>query len=90
MTIFLICYTINCQTICDAYRKFINVEVKWPGSVRNARVFANCDVQNSYSSGKFNLFYKEILPGYYCIPQLFLADAAYPLLPYVMKEYEQC
>ena len=79
------CYTITCQAICDAYGKFINVEVKWPGSVHDARVFANCDIQN-YSSEKFNLFYKEILSGSDCIPQLFLADPAYPLLPYVMKE----
>ena len=84
------CYTINCQATCDAYGKFINVEVKWPGSVHDARVFANCDIQNNYSSGKFNLFYKEFLPGYDCIPQLFLVDPTYPLLPYVMKEYEHC
>ena len=84
------CHTINCQAICDAYGKFINVEVKWSDSVHDARVFANCDIQNNYSSGKFNLFYKEILPGYDCIPQLLLADLAHPLLPYVMKEYEHC
>ena len=35
-----------------------------------------------------SICFKEILPGYDCIPQLFLADPAYPLLPYVMKEYE--
>ena len=60
------CYTITCQAICDAYGKFINVEVKWPGSVHDARVFANCDIQNNYSSGKLSLFYKEILLGYNC------------------------
>ena len=84
------CYTMNCQAICDAYRKFINVEVKWPGSVHDARFFANCDMQNNYSSGKFNLFYKEILPAYEFISELFLAYPAYPLLPYVMKEYGNC
>ena len=84
------CYTINCQAVCDAYGKFMNVEGKWPGSVHDTRVFTNGDIQNNYSSGKFNLFYKEILSGYDCIPQLFLADPAYALLPYVMKEYEHC
>ena len=85
-----VCYKINCQAICDAFGKFINVEVKGPGSVHDARVFANCDIQNNYSSGKLNLFYKEFLAGYDCIPQLFLVDLAYPLLPYVMKEIEHC
>ena len=80
----------NCQAICDAYGKFINVEVKWPGSVHDARFFTNCDMQNNYSSGKFNLFCKEILPAYYFISQLFLAYPTYPLLPYVMKEYGNC
>ena len=84
------CYTINFQAICDAYGKFINVEAEWPGSVHDVRVFAICGIQNNYSSGKFNLFYKKLLPGYDCIPQLFLADPAYPLLPHVMKEYEHC
>ena len=90
-TIFLIrCAIQSTVKLCVAYGKFINVEVKWPGNVHDARVFANCDIQNNYSSGKFNLFYKEILPGYDCIPQLLLADLAHPLLPYVMKEYEHC
>ena len=76
------CYTITCQAICDAYGKFINAEVKWPGSVHDARVFANCDIQNNYSSGKFSLFYKEILLGYnWGNTIIFLADPSYPLLP---------
>ena len=91
-TIFFLirCAIQSTAKLCVAHGKFINVEVKWPGNVHDARVFANCDMQNNYSSGKFNLFYKEILPGYDCIPQLLLADLAYPLLPYVMKEYEHC
>lgn len=34
-------YTINCQEICNLNGKFINVEIKWPGSMHDARVFAN-------------------------------------------------
>ena len=64
------------SSICDAYGKFINVEVKWQGSVHDARVFVNCNIQNNYSSGKFDLFDKEILHRYDCILQLFLADPA--------------
>ena len=40
-------YTINCQGFCNHNGKFINVEIKWPGSVHDARVFANSEVQKS-------------------------------------------
>ena len=83
-------YSINCQAICDAYGQFINVEIQWPGSVYDARVFANCLVQKNYSTGKFKLFYKELSDGRECVPQLRLGDPAYPLLLYVMKEYCHC
>ena len=56
-------YLINCQAICNAFGQFTNVEVKWPESLHNARVFSNCDVQKSFSDGKLDLFYKELLPG---------------------------
>ena len=66
------------------------MEVKWLGSLHDARVFSNCDVQKRFSDGKLDLFYKELLPGEECVPQLLLGDPAYPLLPYVMKEFDHC
>ena len=61
-----------------------------PGSVHDPRVFANCKVQESFTSGNFKLFYKELLPGHEYVPQLLLGDPAYPLLPHMMKEHEHC
>ena len=49
-------YIINCLAICNHNGKFINVEIRWPGSVHDARVFANSDVQKNYSEKKLNLF----------------------------------
>lgn len=49
----------------------------------------NFRLQNNYFS-EYNFFDKEILPGYYCFPQLLLADLANTLLPYVRTEYEHC
>ena len=83
-------YSLNIQAICDAFGRFTNVEIKWPGSVHDARVFANSSIQKSFLEKKFTLFHKELLPGRECVPQLLLGDPAYPLLPYLMKEYDSC
>ena len=58
--------------------------------MHDARVFAICDVQKGYSTGKFKLFYKGLLPGHEGVPQLLLADPAYPLFPYIMREFNLC
>ena len=80
-------YTINVQAICDCNGRFTDVDIKWPGSLHDARVFANSEVQKGYTKGKFKLYYEELIPGDDLIPQILLGDPAYPLLPYVMKEY---
>ena len=83
-------YSINCQTSCDAYGQFTNVEIRWPGSVHDARIFRSCNVEKGYSTGKFKFFYKELLPGHEGVPQLLLSDPTYPLLPYVMRKFNHC
>ena len=81
-------YSINCQAVCDVHGKFIDVEIKSPGSVHDASVCINCAVQKSYSAGKFKL--SGLLDGREFLPQLLLADPIYPFVPYVMKEYDHC
>ena len=83
-------YTINVQAICDCNGRFTDVDIKWPDSHHDARVFANSEVQKGYTKGKFKLYYKKLIPGDELIPQILLGDPAYPLLPYVMKEYAVC
>lgn len=82
-----LCYTINCQAICDDYGRFTNVEVKWPGSVHDARVSSNSTVPKNLCGSVFPLYYKDLLPEEEPVSQIILGDPAYPLLPYLMKEY---
>ena len=83
-------YTLNCQAICNHNGLFINVEIKWPGSVHDARVFANSDTNQLLQQKKIPLCMKELLPGEDEVPPLILADPAYPLLTNVMKEHATC
>ena len=83
-------YTLNCQAICDHKGRFLNVEIKWPGSVHDARVFANSDINKMFQNKQIPMVLKELLPGDDKVPPVILGDPAYPLLPNVMKEHACC
>ena len=51
-------YTINVQATGDCNGRSTDVDIKWPGSLHDARVFANSEVQNGYIKGKFKLYYE--------------------------------
>jgi len=80
-------HTLNVQAVCDYKGTFLDVDVRWPGSVHDGRVFSNSRINRMLSKGELPMLYREILPGYDKVPVLLLGDPAYPLLPYCMKEY---
>lgn len=80
-------HTLNVQAVCDYKGTFLDVDVRWPGSVHDSRVFSNSRINRMLSKGELPMLYREILPGYDKVPVLLLGDPAYPLLPYCMKEY---
>ncbi|XP_057314890.1 putative nuclease HARBI1 isoform X1 [Hydractinia symbiolongicarpus] len=80
-------YSVNCQAICDEKGYLIDLEIKWPGSVHDAQIFANSSVEKRFFSDRYPLCLQELIPSYTPVPPLLIGDLAYPLLPNVMKEF---
>ena len=83
-------YSLNCQTICDEKGLFADVEVRWPGSEHDTRIYENCGINKKFISREILRVYEELVPGFALVPSLLRGDHAYPLLPNLMKEYPSC
>ena len=83
-------YSLNVQAVCDFKGTFMNVECMWPGSVHDAKVFANSFINKALCNKKIPIIYQTISQNHIMVPNYLISDPAYPLIPYCMKEYTCC
>ena len=68
----------------------MDVECHWPGSVHDAKVFANSSINKKLRDGRLPKTFQSIRPKCDKIPNYLIGDPAYPFTPFCIKEYDSC
>ena len=82
-------FTLNCQGSVGCNHCFMEVLIKWPGSVHAARMFGNSALNEMFSDGTIPKCERIIVEGEPAVPVCILGDPAYPLPPFLMKVFSK-
>jgi hypothetical protein len=80
-------YSVVLQAVVDHKKKFTNLYFGWPGSVHDARVWANSPLCQICENGFFNANRFKIPGTETTISPYLVADPAYPLKNWIMKPF---
>ena len=79
-------YSIIIQAVVDSDYLFRDINIGWPGSVHDARVFANSKLYKKVCDGTLLQGHNRNINGT-DVPIFLVGDAGYPLLPWLLKPY---
>ena len=79
-------YSVIIQAVVDSDYLFRNVNVGWPGSVHDSRVFVNSSLYQMVMDKKILQGEARSLSGH-AVPFYLVGDSGYPLLTWLMKPY---
>ena len=79
--------SINVQALSDYRYCFLDVVVKWPGSLHDSIIFLQSDLNQKLRNKFVPSCEKQIVEDEMKVPICILGDPAHPLLPFLMKEY---
>ncbi|XP_067299348.1 uncharacterized protein [Pseudorasbora parva] len=81
-------YSVILQAVVDNKLKFWDINIGWPGRVHDARVFVNSSLYQRGQDGTLFPAWTERFENV-DVPLFILGDAAYPLLPWLIKAYTE-